>query len=101
MRGVLAPSLQQCNQRIGQRNRSGFVRLRSEVDVFFAPDVICPLVEVYVAPRSKRDFLIAATGSEEEFVADPLFVIHRSEEHTSELQSHSFISYAVFCLKKT
>src|ERR1051326_9417258 len=26
--------------------------------------------------------------------------IDRSEEHTSELQSHSFISYAVFCLKK-
>ena len=24
----------------------------------------------------------------------------RSEEHTSELQSHSFISYAVFCLEK-
>ena len=24
----------------------------------------------------------------------------RSEEHTSELQSHSFISYAVFCWKK-
>src|ERR1051326_7276065 len=24
----------------------------------------------------------------------------RSEEHTSELQSHSFISYAAFCLKK-
>src|ERR1051326_6653883 len=27
-------------------------------------------------------------------------VEQRSEEHTSELQSHSFISYAVFCLKK-
>src|SRR6187549_24271 len=26
--------------------------------------------------------------------------IHRSEEHTSELQSHHPISYAVFCLKK-
>ena len=26
--------------------------------------------------------------------------IARSEDHTSELQSHSFISYAVFCLKK-
>ena len=26
--------------------------------------------------------------------------LNRSEEHTSELQSHSFISYAVFCLKK-
>jgi len=24
----------------------------------------------------------------------------RSEEHTSELQSHHCISYAVFCLKK-
>ena len=29
-----------------------------------------------------------------------LRVCERSEEHTSELQSHSFISYAVFCLKK-
>ena len=27
-------------------------------------------------------------------------VILRSEEHTSELQSHGLISYAVFCLKK-
>ena len=27
-------------------------------------------------------------------------IARRSEEHTSELQSHSFISYAVFCLKK-
>ena len=26
------------------------------------------------------------------------FVIVRSEEHTSELQSHNAISYAVFCL---
>src|ERR1051326_5804781 len=25
---------------------------------------------------------------------------NRTKEHTSELQSHSFISYAVFCLKK-
>src|SRR3546814_10576483 len=28
-------------------------------------------------------------------------VVHRSEEHTSELQSLMRISYAVFCLKKT
>src|SRR5213596_4174586 len=27
-------------------------------------------------------------------------VSRRSEEHTSELQSHGLISYAVFCLKK-
>src|SRR6056300_130197 len=29
-----------------------------------------------------------------------LLLEFRSEEHTSELQSHSEISYAVFCLKK-
>src|ERR1051326_5362931 len=33
-----------------------------------------------------------------QFIHSP--IDHRSEEHTSELQSHSFISYAVFCLKK-
>src|ERR1051326_9518569 len=31
---------------------------------------------------------------------NPRALAKRSEEHTSELQSHSFISYAVFCLKK-
>ena len=36
------------------------------------------------------------TREAESFTEDPF----RSEEHTSELQSHSFISYAVFCLKK-
>src|SRR5213080_5208325 len=30
----------------------------------------------------------------------PTRCARRSEEHTSELQSHSGISYAVFCLKK-
>src|SRR3546814_9239604 len=29
-----------------------------------------------------------------------IFVVRRSEEHTSELQSLMRISYAVFCLKK-
>ena len=32
--------------------------------------------------------------------SDIASLFDRSEEHTSELQSHSFISYAVFCLKK-
>src|SRR3546814_1287267 len=32
--------------------------------------------------------------------ASPSFSRHRSEEHTSELQSLMRISYAVFCLKK-
>src|SRR3546814_4648264 len=33
--------------------------------------------------------------------AEDLVLEHRSEEHTSELQSLMRISYAVFCLKKT
>src|SRR5210317_2034829 len=36
-----------------------------------------------------------------EYYADlGIRIRYRSEEHTSELQSHSEISYAVFCLKK-
>src|SRR3546814_5406923 len=37
-------------------------------------------------------------GDQVDFVTDLL--VHRSEEHTSELQSLMRISYAVFCLKK-
>src|SRR3546814_8567989 len=33
-------------------------------------------------------------------ISGPAFVVTRSEEHTSELQSLMRISYAVFCLKK-
>ena len=34
-------------------------------------------------------------------ISQPFFWAYlRSEEHTSELQSHWYISYAVFCLKK-
>src|ERR1051326_9344879 len=41
----------------------------------------------------------------QDYAASNVYITHRtiwdrSEEHTSELQSHSFISYAVFCLKK-
>src|ERR1051326_8739679 len=39
--------------------------------------------------RAEFNFLTSTT---------PADASKRSEEHTSELQSHSFISYAVFCL---
>src|SRR5213080_78987 len=42
------------------------------------------------------DVLAASAGPERDTAIDNW----RSEEHTSELQSHSGISYAVFCLKK-
>src|SRR3546814_6682288 len=41
-----------------------------------------------------RDFFVATWAEAEEVLP------HRSEEHTSELQSLMRISYAVFCLKK-
>ena len=53
----------------------------------------------YISSRRSVDIAVVHEGSFKAF-----FVIEakrlRSEEHTSELQSHSFISYAVFCLKK-
>ena len=58
-------------------------------------------------------FIMAVAGALESYTLDktkksirslldfaPKMATIRSEEHTSELQSHSFISYAVFCLKK-
>src|SRR3546814_6187490 len=48
--------------------------------------------------------LVIDAGVEEHVVHEVLFDVrlleHRSEEHTSELQSLMRISYAVFCLKK-
>ena len=45
-------------------------------------------------------YLHLQTNNSLHFRYDAYLVCLRSEEHTSELQSHSFISYAVFCLKK-
>ena len=39
-------------------------------------------------------------GGDASIAVGPVGAGVRSEEHTSELQSHSFISYAVFCLTK-
>src|SRR3546814_7260350 len=53
-----------------------------------------------------RSILLQVISDQEEggdpiFTNDLLeFIIRRSEEHTSELQSLMRISYAVFCLKK-
>src|SRR3546814_8235367 len=45
--------------------------------------------------RAGADFL-----GREERLEDPVEILLRSEEHTSELQSLMRTSYAVFCLKK-
>ena len=52
------------------------------------------------APKAvawERDNVGLQVGTDERQLKN---IMVRSEEHTSELQSHSFISYAVFCLKK-
>ena len=57
---------------------------------------------VYILRTGKKERLVGVGA----FYAKPLeegarsryVPAWRSEEHTSELQSHSFISYAVFCL---
>src|ERR1051326_5565390 len=73
------------------------------------PNVTCPVItaaepQLLVADvRASCDFFSQKLGFKIAFVyGDPPFYgqVMRSEEHTSELQSHSFISYAVFCLKK-
>ena len=46
----------------------------------------------------KREQIL--THSDETLPLPTRSLAERSEEHTSELQSHSDISYAVFCLKK-
>src|SRR6056300_1280850 len=52
--------------------------------------------------RSDRKSTRLNSSHIQKFVCRLLLVtgVQRSEEHTSELQSHSEISYAVFCLKK-
>ena len=52
----------------------------------------------YFSACFKKAFKMTPSAYQKTFLKDS---ISRSEEHTSELQSHSFISYAVFCLKKT
>src|ERR1051326_9393702 len=53
------------------------------------------------APRITKDGVTVAKEIELEDKFENMGAqMVRSEEHTSELQSHSFISYAVFCLKK-
>src|SRR3546814_1888132 len=49
------------------------------------------------------DRIVLPITSTSDMLTNPIyddFVTHRSEEHTSELQSLMRISYAVFCLKK-
>src|SRR3546814_1820800 len=59
------------------------------------PAALCATIDTLVASGLLTRF---EAGSETIYSIDP--AKHRSEEHTSDLQSLVRISYAVFCLKK-
>src|SRR3546814_7016872 len=69
------------------------------------PMPACPVIVGYRScrPTGVRHTLPAGTLGPHRIMGtavDSLYSRHRSEEHTSELQSLMRISYAVFCLKK-
>src|SRR3546814_9891864 len=82
--------------------------VRSDLDPAPMPELFpCDLIVVRRAEAA--DVVVdvfAALGERDDMVGHggcghPAFgLAHRSEEHTSELQSLMRISYAVFCLKK-
>src|SRR3546814_5760047 len=78
--------------RSGYTGEDGFeISLPDEALTAFA-DALCAMEEVKPIGLGARDSLRLEAGL-------PLYG-HRSEEHTSELQSLMRLSYAVFCLKK-
>src|SRR3546814_11605679 len=65
-------------------------------------DTLFPYTTLFRSPLSNNDFALAVIDFLN-VVSVAIFRVnysHRSEEHTSELQSLMRISYAVFCLKK-
>ena len=66
------------------------------------PDVNVVAAFFEVLNMDEIDAVVIATPAEYHYQMAKEVILSgkRSEEHTSELQSHSFISYAVFCLKK-
>src|SRR5213080_1604375 len=74
-------------------------------DIFFFNDTTTTEIYTPLYTLSLHDALPISEVAVEDVAAGHAQLAHaarpgRSEEHTSELQSHSGISYAVFCLKK-
>src|SRR3546814_10118781 len=86
-----------CDHRLNGANRAHHVHLKGIVPVFLAAHA--------AACRTDRDKYVAAVHliqrpGQPRLVIIRLLDVHRSEEHTSELQSLMRNSYAVFCLTK-
>src|ERR1051326_9520971 len=86
-RGRLGEHMGVAHVRATARGEGRAMRERARTGVFAG--WLCAAVVLALAPLTPAP----AAAHDQSFS-----YIDRSEEHTSELQSHSFISYAVFCL---
>ena len=66
MRSVFPTSPQRRNQRIRQGCGARFVRFRREANIFLSANVVSFFVGINVTPSRKRNFLVAASSTEEE-----------------------------------
>src|SRR3546814_4826046 len=76
-----------------------FPIIANQLWAFVAPGLYAKEKKALLPFLIATPFLFAMGASLAYFVVMPT-AFHRSEEHTSELQSLMRISYAVFCLKK-
>src|SRR3546814_2953618 len=88
-------------------NRAEIRRLVSWFDTQFYGDIVAPLLHermikrlVHRATPDARALREAMKAALQHLDYTDYLLDHRSEEHTSELQSLMRISYAVFCLQK-
>src|ERR1051326_8584925 len=103
-----APKPQDTQAPANQNLTDSQTTLKFTVNYVFLPVTVKDSSGRLVADLTRNEFRIFDDNVEqrleffsaEAFPLSVVILLDRSEEHTSELQSHSFISYAVFCLKK-
>src|SRR3546814_10071685 len=99
-RDLLADQLRQAgDERVDRPVTAAFELLRTAVDLDFGRqlDLIARVLDQVMRDIGIRLLRVEILLRED---AADILGRHRSEEHTSELQSLMRISYAVFCLKK-
>src|SRR3546814_7973274 len=87
-----------------QTTALGLGAVHQAVTAFQREDGLQAITQIFAAPQAPAIARLSAIPTPRfgcaGCVVFELCIAHRSEEHTSELQSLMRISYAVFCLKK-
>src|ERR1051326_9351441 len=105
MPGVGIPTIAEASKQIAAKQLSPVELTRACLDRVGALDdrlhaFVHLTEERALAEAHEAERAIMAGGPNGPLHGIPIGLKDRSEEHTSELQSHSFISDPVFCLKK-